>query len=204
MNRVELKTAAKQQIKGKIGVLFVIMLITGLISAALGAIVTVGTVASFIVSAAFTLSMALIFLGLTTGKAPEVKDAFAGFNDLWSAIKVVFFVGLYTFLWSLLFVIPGIIKAISYSQAMYILAENPGMGAREAINRSKEMMEGHKMEYFVLQLSFILWYLLGSITCGIAMIYVIPYVNATNANFYNSIKPVEVSEAPVAEAPTAE
>lgn len=203
MSRVELKSAAKEQIKGQIGTLFVIMLIVAVISGAINLIPGVGSVASFVLSAAFSLSFALIFLGLANGVAPEVKDVFKGFNDLWSAIKAIFFVGLFTALWSLLLYIPGIIKAISYSQTMFILAENPGMPAREAIKRSMEMMNGHKMEYFVLQLSFILWYLLGAITFGIAYIYVIPYVNATNANFYNSIKPVEV-EVDAAEAPVVE
>ena len=72
--------------------------------------------------------------------------------------------------------------------APYILAENPELTASEALNKSKEMMNGHKLDLFVLQLSFFWWYLLGSITFGIAYIYVLPYVSATIANFYNSIK----------------
>ena len=102
---------------------------------------------------------------------------------------------LFTYLWALLFFIPGIVKALSYSMAPYILAENKGKSALECINESKEMTKGHKMELFVLGLSFIGWGLLCGITFGIAAIWVAPYMQATMANVYNSLKPV----APVAE-----
>ena len=77
----------------------------------------------------------------------------------------------------------------SYSMAMYIWSENKEMGALEAISKSKEIMDGHKMDLFVLYLSFIGWILLGCITFGIAYIYVIPYMDATLANFYRAINP---------------
>ena len=93
----------------------------------------------------------------------------------------------FTFLWSLLFVIPGIVKIYSYSMAPFILADNPDFTAREALSKSKKIMNGHKFELFVLQLSFFWWYILDWITLGIASIYVIPYINATTTNFYNKI-----------------
>lgn len=207
MNRAELKAAAKAQIKGKIGILFVITLIIGVVSgiasAVLSLIPVVGSLAaSIIVTPAFALSTVRIYLNLFKGKDPEAIDAFSGFDDFWSAFKVTFFVGLFTFLWSLLFVIPGIIKGISYSMATYILAENKGKAALECINESKAMTEGHKMELFVLSLSFIGWFLLCMITFGIATIWVVPYMNATFANAYLSLKPAaSVVEIPVVEAP---
>lgn len=208
MNRAELKALAKQQIKGNIGILFVIMLLVALITGAVGGIIPgVGAAAvTFVLAPAFSLSIYSIYLALAQGKKPEIKDMFGGFSDFWSAFKVTFLVGLFTSLWSLLFVIPGIVKACSYSQAMYILAENPKMSAREAINRSKEMMEGHKMDYFVLNLSFIGWAFLAPFTFGLLYIWLVPYMQATLTNFYNSVKPqvvVEGPEAPVYE-PVAE
>lgn len=189
MDRVELKTMAKEQIKGHIGVLFLITLVVAVVSGLVGSIPVVGSIAAvLVVSPVFSLSMVIIYLKLTQNMTPEVAELFAHFNKFWAAFKVNFFVGLFTALWSLLFVIPGIIKAYSYSMAMYILAENPEIGALEAINRSKAMMDGHKMELFVLNLSFIGWYLLCAVTFGIAGIWVIPYVSATTANFYNKIK----------------
>lgn len=196
MDRATLKAAAKQQIKGNIGKLFVITLLIALLAGAINAVPVVGSIASvFVVTPAFSLAVVLIYLNMTAGCNPEISDLFSQFNRFWDAFKVTFLVGLFTSLWSMLFVIPGIIKAYSYSQAMYIMAENPGMGALEAIDRSKAMMNGHKMEYFVLQLSFIGWHLLGGITLGIAYIWIIPYISATAANFYNSLKGAVVEEA---------
>ena len=128
------------------------------------------------------------------GKDVEIKDAFSGFDDFWAAFKVTFRVALFTFLWSLLFVIPGIIKAYSYSMALYILAENKGKSSRECVKESMAMTEGHKMDLFILSLSFIGWMLLSAITFGIAYIWVGPYMNATFANAYKSLKPVVVEE----------
>ena len=199
MDRVALKTKAKAQIKGKIGILFVITLVIGIVSAlasvVLGLIPVVGSfLASIIVTPAFTLSMVRVYLLVIKDQKPEVKDAFSGFDDFWSAFKVTFLVGLFTFLWSLLFIIPGIIKSISYSMSMFILAENKGKSALDCINESKQMTEGHKAELFVLALSFIGWILLGSLTLGIAYIWVIPYMEATFANAYQSLKPVDYVE----------
>ncbi len=189
MDRVEMKALAKEQIKGHIGVLFLITLIVAAVSAVVGLIPKVGSlVMGLVVTPAFSIATVTIYLKLTQYMTPEVGELFSHFNKFWAAFKVTFLSGLFTFLWSLLLVIPGIIKAYSYSMAMYILAENPEIGALEAINRSKAMMNGHKMELFVLQLSFIGWHLLGAVTLGIAYVWVLPYINATTANFYNSIK----------------
>ncbi len=197
MNRAELKYNAKMQIKGKIGILFLIDLIILGIGVLCSLVPVVGSLAStFVVVPAFSIALVKIYLGIAQGTHPQIGDLFKEFNRFWDAFKVTFLVGLFTALWSILFVIPGIIKGISYSQAMFIMAENPGMGAREAISRSKAMMEGRKMDYFVLQLSFLGWILLGSLTLGIAYIWVIPYMSATQTNFYNAIK----NEPIVAEA----
>lgn len=213
MNRAELKSMAKAQIKGKIGILFLITLVIGLISGVagfvLGLIPVVGPIAAaVIVTPAFSLSVVRIYMLVVRGGQPEVKDSFSGFDDFWAAFKVTFLVGLFTFLWSLLFVIPGIVKAYSYSMSMYILAENKGKAALECINESKAMTNGHKMDLFVLSLSFIGWILLGYITLGIAYIWVVPYMQATLTNAYYSLKPmpqaVPVEGVPVEEAPAEE
>ena len=208
MNRAELKAMAKAQIKGKIGILFLIPLIVGLIGGALSLIPVIGSIASLVLSPALVLSLVRVYLNMVKDiKQPEVSDTFSGFDDFWAAFKVQFLVGVYTFLWSLLFIIPGIIKGISYSMSMYVLAENKGMSAHECIERSKQMTEGHKMELFVLALSFIGWALLGSLTFGILYIWLAPYMQATYANAYNLLRgtPMEetpaIPEAEVVEAP---
>lgn len=190
--RAELKAMAKEQIAGKIGILFlisfIIFLISFAVSAILGRIPGGEIISTVIITPAFTISILRVYLNLANGISPKIDDTFSGFDDFWCAFKVTFFVGLYTFLWSLLFIIPGIIKAYSYSQATYIVAENKGMPAHEAIRRSKAMMEGHKMDLFVLSLSFIGWGILGAFTLGILYIWLTPYMNATFVNFYNDLK----------------
>lgn len=188
MNRTTLKSAAKRQIKGNIGILFVISLLSGLITGALSAIPLVGTIAGMLLGAAFALAVINIYLGLTQGRKPEVADLFSEMSNILPAFCTQFLVGLFTFLWSLLLIVPGIIKACAYSLAMYILAENPGISPMEAINRSKEMMQGHKMEYFLLVLSFFGWALLAPFTLGILYIWLLPYMQATMANYYRSLK----------------
>lgn len=198
MNRAELKAAARSQIKGKIGILFVITLIISVVSgvaSALLSLIPMGSiVAAVIITPAFALSVIRVYLSVANGCTPKAGDAFEGFNDFWSAFKVTFLVGLYTFLWSLLFIIPGIIKSYAYSMSMYILAENKGKSANECIRESMAMTDGHKMELFVLSLSFIGWALLCGITFGIAAIWVVPYMQTTFANAYKSLKPAAVVE----------
>lgn len=92
---------------------------------------------------------------------------------------------IFTTLWTMLFVVPGIIKGLEYLMIPYILAENPGMDRKEAFMISKRMMDGEKWNAFVLELSFIGWYLVSAITCGLAGIfYVTPYVEATMTELY--------------------
>jgi len=203
MNRTELKALAKEQIKGKIGKLFVINFIIVLVSFGASFICSlipfVGSILpSVFVSAPFALSMIMIYLTIASGNDINVSDAFSGYNNFWGAFKVNFLVGLFTALWSLLFVIPGIVKSYSYSMAMYILAENPEMGALDAITKSRKMTDGHKMELFVLGLSFIGWSILVAVTFGIAAIWVVPYAQTTYANFYKKLKEeFEPAPAPV-------
>ncbi len=119
----------------------------------------------------------------------------AGIGDLFGyarfflkACGLFFMVTLLVILWALLFYIPGIIALYRYSQAFYIMAEDPRKGIMECINESKYMMAGHKLDKFILDLSFLGWYLLAGVTCGLALMYVLPYKGVTDAGFYNSLK----------------
>ena len=199
MNRAELKAMAKQQIKGKIGILFLITLIIGLLSGAIAVVLAfipvVGPILSLFILPAFSLSLIHVYQTVCHYGTPTYQDAFWGFNDFWSAFKVTFLVALFTYLWSLLFIIPGIVKSFSYSMSLYILEENRGMGALECIRRSQAMTNGHKMDLFVLHLSFIGWFLLSYFTLCIALIWVLPYMAATFTNAYNWMKPAPTGTA---------
>lgn len=103
-------------------------------------------------------------------------------------LGTTFFKTLFTALWSLLFLIPGVVKSYAYSMADFIIHDNPNMSCLDSITLSKKITKGFKGQLFVLDLSFILWYLAAACTLGIANIYVIPYVTATKAAFYEEIK----------------
>ena len=114
----------------------------------------------------------------------SVKDLFSQFDRFGQGFLQAFLRGLYTFLWSLLFVIPGIVKSFGYAMTPFLMAEDPNLTAKEAIKLSQEKMMGHKGELFCLDLSFIGWDLLAALTGGIGHIFLNPYVNAAYAAFY--------------------
>lgn len=126
----------------------------------------------------------------------DLSDMGAAFSASYSNIvKIMFLRQLYIFLWSLLFIIPGIIKSYEYRMVPYILAEDPGMSASDAFYRSKCLMTGSKFDAFVFDLSFIGWFLLDSITFGIAGIfYVRPYYFNACAELYAFVKAKPVRE----------
>ena len=105
-----------------------------------------------------------------------------------SIVKAMFFRNLFIFLWSLLFIIPGIIKAYQYRMVAYIISEDPSLSPNRAMERSRTMTDGEKWAMFVLDLSFLGWYLLGLLACGVGVLFVRPYVEATWAQLYVLLK----------------
>lgn len=113
------------------------------------------------------------------------------FNRYLHNVALYALLALKIFLWTLLLIIPGIIKSLSYSMAPFIAIEHPEYSVSEAINASKAMMKGHKMRLFLLCLSFIGWMILGLLTLGIGYLWLMPYMYTTVAAFYNNIKAQE-------------
>lgn len=133
----------------------------------------------------YSLSM----LRLTRGQVVTFETLFAGFSQRFGTIFFAYLVTtIRTILWSLLFIIPGIIAAYSYSQTFFILADKENIGALEAIEESKKRMKGNKWRLFLLGLSFIGWGILAIFTLGIGYIWLYPYIVSANAKFYDSIK----------------
>ncbi len=116
------------------------------------------------------------------------KDLFSEFDRFGTGFAQAFLRDLYILLWSLLFIIPGIVKSFSYAMTPYILAENPDMTANEAITRSREMMDGHKGELFILHLTFIGWGILAGLTLNLGYLLLNPYMNAADAAFYRQLQ----------------
>lgn len=128
----------------------------------------------------------------TDAKVAEVAFAY---DNCWKNIAVTMFLrDLFIFLWSLLLIIPGIVKAYEYRMIPYILAENPDMNREEVFALSKKMMDGEKWHAFVLDLSFIGWHILGAFTAGILEVfYVVPYQSSTNATLYEALKFLKIN-----------
>ena len=153
----------------------------------------------FILALPLTWGYQTLFLGAVRGGEATAKDLFEGYNkELFSRVlttTLLYYV--YVFLWSLLLLIPGCIKAYSYAMTPYILKDNPEMKNNAAIEESMRMMDGHKLELFLLDLSFIGWALLSLLTCCIGFLWLVPYMNMARVNFYEDLKKasVEVKEA---------
>ena len=126
---------------------------------------------------------------LVEGDNDLVPNAFhLGFKPYLHNVWGMLLMYILIFLWSLLFLIPGIIKTYSYAMTPYILHENPDLTASEAIHRSRMMMKGHKFDLFWLQLSFIGWFFLSLFTCGIGFLWLQPYYYTAQAAFYEEVK----------------
>ncbi|MBF8982908.1 DUF975 family protein [Lutibacter sp. B2] len=130
------------------------------------------------------------FIELTTNGTTELSDLLCNFRDgnYTNTVKTMFICKLKIFLWSLLLLIPGIIKSYEYYLVPYILAENPQMDSQEVLALSSQMTDERKFDIFILELSFIGWYILGSICLIVGMTFINPYVYATKAEMYKVLK----------------
>lgn len=153
---------------------------------------TFGTLISLALSIAVILLSGALSLGhckyyidlVAENRQDEVSVIFSRFDIFLKAMGLNLFMGLFIWLWSLLLIVPGIIASYRYRLAPYLMAENPNLGIREAVNMSKELMDGHKWRLFCLHLSFIGWGILSAMTCGIGDLWLNPYIYAANAAFY--------------------
>ena len=124
-----------------------------------------------------------------TNSTPTFADAFSGFKVRYRRnIGTLLLVGIKVVLWSILFVIPGIIKSYEYAIIPHILADDPEISSKDAFKKAKEMMNGNKFRLFKLNISFIGWYVLCFVTFGIGTFFLMPYINATTAEFYVELK----------------
>lgn len=142
----------------------------------------------FIIGGVIELGYCKFLLKQHNGLDPQFNDLFSEFDRFGNGFAQRFLRNLYSSLWALLFIIPGIIASYRYAMTPYIMAENPNLTASEAISRSKEMMDGHKADLFVLHLTFIGWDILAALTLNIGYLWLNPYKNAAEAVFYRELK----------------
>lgn len=147
-------------------------------------ITSIGGPIALIVTGPMQVGSALFSLEVAKNKKSEIELIVGGFKDFVRSLITFLLVALFTFLWLLLFIIPGIIAAISYSQAFYILATDKDINPSDAIKKSKELMRGNKWKFFCLGFRFIGWFILAVLTLGIGFLWLIPYMQVTYAEFY--------------------
>lgn len=149
---------------------------------------------AFILGGTLELGYCQFLLKQHDQQGPEFNDLFSQFHRFGTGFAQQFLRGLYIVLWSLLLVIPGIMAAYSYAMTPFILTDHPEMTASEAIKRSKQMMDGHKGELFVLDLTFIGWNMLASACMNLGYLFLNPYRQAAQAAFYRELLRQEKAE----------
>ncbi len=188
----EFKELALQSLRGKwtdpVIAALVYFLLSGLLQG-IGMIPFVGFIICLLFSLPFNYGAGIIFyLKFYRQEKVGIENFFDGFKDYGRIFGTMLLLYVYTFLWTLLLIVPGIIKSCSYAMTPYILADNPELKFNAAIEKSMKMMDGYKMKYFLLNLSFIGWFLLSILTLGIGLLWLVPYVLVTNVAFYEELK----------------
>ena len=149
-------------------------------------VVLLWVIISLFISPLITVGKNRFFLKGFQGDV-SIRYLFSTFNsrEFWGIFKCMFITSIKNFLWTLLFIIPGIIKSYEYSMVPYLLTKNPNLTSAEAIDLSRELTYNHKLDMFVLDLSFIGWYFLGALLFGVGVFFVVPYYEASYARLYN-------------------
>ena len=196
--RKEIKENAKELLGRRIfGAKWMWMLLAILIISAI-----IGATSSFVVGVIFAgvftagLSCVLLRVARKEDEHANIGKLFSTFGDgqLGKYIGLGLLQMLFIFLWSLLLIIPGIIKSYAYSMSYYIQLDNPDMGPKDSITASRKMMKGHKWQLFVMDLSFIGWYIVGFLCLGVGVLWVHPYYELSKALFYEELKAEQSKE----------
>jgi uncharacterized membrane protein len=192
-NNAEIRLLARSQLKGKwlpaVGTSFIYGVLLYGLGFFLGGISTFGHSGYYLKKArGEDANFVDLFDGFRLGSVP----GFLASRQTWQIVITMFLLliveGLFIALWTCLFIVPGIIKCLSYSMSYYILRDNPDIGVLEAITRSRKMMLGHKRQLFSLCISFLGWGLLCVFTLGIGLLWLVPYISLSLANFYETLK----------------
>lgn len=195
MERYVLKQNAKDQIRGKWAITILTFLIGGAIAGGGSALLGLAnletaplleTVVGIILGGLMEFGLAIFSLNLSRKSAFEFTDLFEGFKDkIWIKIIGLYFIKtVMVAVGTCLFIVPGIILSLMFSQSFYILCDDNNKSIQDCLKESMKMMNGHKGDLFVLILSFIGWFLLGVVTCGIGFLWIVPYYQITLTNYY--------------------
>ena len=185
---VVLMQMARESLVGKWGLAIGTFVLYSLIAGSIQSLPIVGVITSLIISGPFEIGIAFFSLSISRNQDAKLEQIFQGFKNFGTALGAYLLRSLFIFLWTLLLIIPGIIAAISYSMTFYILADDNSIGAMDAIDKSKKMMDGYKWKCFCLGLEFLGWALLCILTLGIGLLWLIPYYHVSMAKFYDDLK----------------
>lgn len=183
----DFRAAAWEAKRGKWGTLALIWFVYSLINVAYSWIPYAGQILAIILGGPFALGLAIVSLNVIRGKKVDAGQLFEGFKNFVNAMILNILNTVLIFLWTLLLIIPGIIKSLEYRLSYFVLNDNPGMTANDARKRSMELMKGNRWRLFCLEFSFIGWLLLSLLTLGILYYWVSPYMEAALADFYETI-----------------
>lgn len=184
----EYRLQARERLSGNWGKFVLLWLIVGVTTSALYFIPFLGPVAEYVLSGPIALGIVICMLKLFREESVALEDVLEGFKSFLPAFLTYLLMVIFIVLWSFLFIIPGIVAGYSYSLSYYILAENPGMAPMDVLRRSKEMMRGHRMDLFILHLTFTGWALLAILPFFIGLLWLGPYVSAATTAFYLDLK----------------
>ncbi|HLO46658.1 MAG TPA: DUF975 family protein [Leadbetterella sp.] len=143
---------------------------------------------SFLFEGVFSVGFAFFYLSVARNQPLNVDMMFKGFSRFGTALLASLLAMIFVILWSLLLIIPGVVALLSFSMVYFIIADNPTISAYDALKLSKKMMYGHKWKYFRLILRFTGWFILSILTVGIGFLFLVPYFQTANAEFYEDIK----------------
>jgi uncharacterized membrane protein len=187
MNNSDIMTNARSRLKGKWGSTVLVVFIYCLISIVPGSIPKVGWLINLVIGGPIAFGLSYYFLAFAREKNPVLEDLFKGFHVFAKTFIAYLLIIVFTLLWALLLIVPGIIAAISYSMTFYLMVDNNEMTGQDAIKKSKEIMNGNKYRYFCFCCRFIGWFLLGIASLGIGFLWIVPYFMVSNATFYENL-----------------
>ena len=197
-SRSEIRARARKALGGNIFAnTWLLVLVAGVVVEAILGAVSFTFVGPIILTGPLSYGLIKVILKAVREQDSKVElgDVFKGFTeDFVGNFLIGLLVTLFTALWSLLFIIPGIVKGYSYSMAFYIKADHPEYTAKQCIDESRKMMNGHKMQLFLLQLSFLGWIIVGTLCLGIGTLWVNAYMQTATACFYEELKNQPVVE----------
>ncbi|NLE03060.1 MAG: DUF975 family protein [Fibrobacter sp.] len=188
LTNVEIMMEARNSLKEKWGIAVGATVVYLVIVIIINSLHNVGRIVNIILGGPLQVGLASFYLILVRGNKPGIKNIFDGFSSFGNNLAAYLLMLLYIILWTLLLIVPGIIAAFNYSMTMFILADNPGLDASEALKKSKKMMNGNKAKLFYLYCRFIGWILLGFLTVGIGFLWITPYIMTSISLFYEDIR----------------